>query len=110
MFFLCFSNGLRYVQWLYFENLDDSICVCRTHCEQSKVSSYEVERNTALIQEKMKRIAVAEEDKDVVEKDIFQKEIQSSRLVNSIHPCKLMFYNRKCLDCRFKWLAYCCST
>ena len=56
----------------------------RNNCEQNKVSSYEAERNSALIQEKQKQLATATNDMDEVDKEIFQKEVQNSKLVDAL--------------------------
>ena len=52
--------------------------------EQAKVSSYEAERLKALITEKRTRLEAARADVDEVDKEIFEKELSSSKLVGAL--------------------------
>ena len=66
------------------EALENKVVHLRETCEQTNVTSYETERNTALIQEKQKQLSTARNDAEEVDKEIFQKEIQVSRAVDAL--------------------------
>ena len=85
-------GGVRYWRWgrqveevrAEVEGLQVQADTLHASSEQAKVSSYEAERLKALITEKRTRLEAARADVDEVDKEIFEKELSSSKLVGAL--------------------------